>query len=80
MNSERGRQGSAREGPAWAKAWRCRSVKKLRSSAELPVGEVVADEDTKVEGTDGGRETSGKTSRVVQIGGAGGCGDGNFGS
>ena len=80
MNSEGGRRGPAREGRAWAKAWRCRDVKKLRSSAELPVGEVVADEETKVEGTDGGRETSGKTSRVVQIGGASGCGDGNFGS
>ena len=55
-------------------------MKKLRSSAEVPVGKVVADEDTKVEGTDGGRETSGKTSRVVQIGGASGCGDGIFGS
>ena len=37
-------------------------MKKLRSSAEVPVGKVVADEDTKVEGTDGGRETSGKTA------------------
>lgn len=37
MNWEGGGEGQPGEGPAWAKAWRCRSVKKLRSSAEVPV-------------------------------------------
>lgn len=37
VNWEGGRRGPAREGPAWAKAWRRRSVRKLRSSADVPV-------------------------------------------
>ena len=37
VNCEGGWRGPAREGPAWAKAWRRRSVRKLRSSADVPV-------------------------------------------